>query len=580
MKKRLVTAVCTLIILGIMPASIHAQVPQLINYQGYLTDTDGDPITGEYSIEFLIYNHETDGTVLWQESRETIEFINGNFSVLLGSVNPIPFDVFNESDTYLSLKVGTDEEMTPRKRLVSVGYAFIANLATSITSDFLSSVDGVSNDEGDVDLVAGSNVIITPDDGANSITISAFGGEGSGDITAVNAGIGLDGGGTSGDVTLNVEVPLHLSSPTDEVIKGSHDSGHFGILGHQGAGVYGEDDNNGNYGFLGGMSNGVYGRGGAGGYKILGNGKHNVLNYDAIGSGVYGIHITTDNFGCLGNDTYGVYGEHDNSGNYGYLGNMDFGVYGKNNSSGNYGLLGSPSWGVWGEHYSSGNLGILGFVNYGAYGMHNSSGNYGFLGSYSYGVKGHSSSGYAGYFSGDVDVVGTLSKSSGSFKIDHPLDPANKYLQHSFVESPDMMNVYNGNVILGANGEATVNLPDWFETLNRDFRYQLTAIGSPGPNLYIAKKISENHFKIAGGEPNMEVSWQVTGIRQDAWAQEHRIQVEVDKDDNRGRYLHPEEHGVSETLGMNYGEMQKMEEEYKRMKAEQARMQEEHQKRE
>jgi len=84
--------------------------------------------------------------------------------------------------------------------------------------------------------------------------------------------------------------------------------------------------------------------------------------------------------------------------------------------------------------------------------------------------------GYAGYFSGDAHVTGSLSKGGGSFKIDHPLDPENKYLYHSFVESPEMMNVYNGNALLDANGEAWVELPDWFETLNRDFRYQLTCI--------------------------------------------------------------------------------------------------------
>ena len=77
-------------------------------------------------------------------------------------------------------------------------------------------------------------------------------------------------------------------------------------------------------------------------------------------------------------------------------------------------------------------------------------------GTAAYGVWGISSSGYAGVFSGKALVTGNLSKGGGSFKIDHPLDPANKYLYHSFVESPDMMNVYNGNVTTDAKGEATV----------------------------------------------------------------------------------------------------------------------------
>ncbi|MBN2280356.1 MAG: hypothetical protein JXQ65_07240 [Candidatus Marinimicrobia bacterium] len=123
-----------------------------------------------------------------------------------------------------------------------------------------------------------------------------------------------------------------------------------------------------------------------------------------------------------------------------------------------------------------------------------------------------------GIFIGYVDIQGTLQKSAGSFKIDHPQDPENMYLQHSFVESPDMKNVYDGNVILDGCGEASVELPDYFESLNIDFRYQLTAIGAPGPNLFIAEKICNNRFKIAGGEPGMEVSWQITGIRNDAYA--------------------------------------------------------------
>jgi hypothetical protein len=135
----------------------------------------------------------------------------------------------------------------------------------------------------------------------------------------------------------------------------------------------------------------------------------------------------------------------------------------------------------------------------------------------------------AGYFNGNVKIDGTLTKTAGSFRIDHPLDPEHKYLSHSFVESPDMMNVYNGNVTLDVNGRASVELPEYFEALNRDFRYQLTAIGAPGPNLYIAEGVKQNQFQIAGGRPYARVSWQVTGVRQDAYANEHRIKVEEDK---------------------------------------------------
>ena len=147
---------------------------------------------------------------------------------------------------------------------------------------------------------------------------------------------------------------------------------------------------------------------------------------------------------------------------------------------------------------------------------------------------------FAGLFDGDVDVEGTLSKSGGSFKIDHPLDPANKYLYHSFVESPDMMNIYNGNVVTDGSGTAIVTMPSWFEALNTDFRYQLTAIGQPA-QAWVAAEITNRSFIIKTSKPGVKVSWQVTGIRQDAWANAHRIQVEVDKaPQDQGHYTHPE----------------------------------------
>jgi hypothetical protein len=155
-------------------------------------------------------------------------------------------------------------------------------------------------------------------------------------------------------------------------------------------------------------------------------------------------------------------------------------------------------------------------------------------------------SAYAGRFAGNVSVSGTLSKGGGSFKIDHPLDPENKYLFHSFVESPDMMNIYNGNVTSDQNGEAIVTMPDYFEALNADFRYQLTVIGQFAQAI-VGEKIKGNRFVIKTSAPNVEVSWQVTGVRQDAFAKKNRIQVEVEKEPSeRGLFLHPEAFGLSE----------------------------------
>jgi len=146
----------------------------------------------------------------------------------------------------------------------------------------------------------------------------------------------------------------------------------------------------------------------------------------------------------------------------------------------------------------------------------------------------------AATFVGDVYVDGNLSKSGGSFKIDDPVDPEDKYLYHSFVESPDMKNVYDGVVVTDGGGRAIVTLPDYFESLNSDFRYQLTTIGSPA-KAWIASEVANNQFTIKTDQGNIKVSWQVTGIRQDAWANAHRIPNEVEKGEKeKGHYLHPE----------------------------------------
>jgi hypothetical protein len=226
------------------------------------------------------------------------------------------------------------------------------------------------------------------------------------------------------------------------------------------------------------------------------------------------------------------------------------GVSGASNGSGVYGIDDTTGGtGTRGDAGGNGGAGVAGYGNFGAgvYGQSLGGGN-GIEGS-----NGNSNTvGYAGYFNGRVHVNGTLSKNAGSFRIDHPLDPANKYLNHSFVESPDMMNVYNGNVTLDAQGEAVVQMPDWFETLNKDFRYQLTCIGGFAP-LFVADEIHDNQFRIAGGTAGLKVSWQVTGVRHDPYADAHRIVVEEEKPGaERGKYLHPELYGLPLNQGL-YG---------------------------
>jgi hypothetical protein len=137
-------------------------------------------------------------------------------------------------------------------------------------------------------------------------------------------------------------------------------------------------------------------------------------------------------------------------------------------------------------------------------------------------------------FLGNLAITGALSKSSGTFEIDNPIDPANQILFHSFVESPDAKNLYDGIATLNADGEAEVNLPVYFTALNKDFRYQYSPIGRSMPGLYIKHEISEtnlfdNKFVISGGAPNGTISWQVTGNRHDPYILAHPIVPVVEK---------------------------------------------------
>jgi hypothetical protein len=200
------------------------------------------------------------------------------------------------------------------------------------------------------------------------------------------------------------------------------------------------------------------------------------------------------------------------------------------NGVGVTGVHGGNGYGVYGTAAGIGGLGVVGIVS----------------GSNATAVYGNASgaSAWAGRFDGRLGVTGAFSATSKAFRIDHPQDPMNKELWHSCVESPDMMNIYNGNVVTDDAGYATISLPRYFESLNVDFKYQLTVIESNPDAWTLAKVTSEianNEFTIRTSAPNTKVSWQVTGVRNDAYAKKYRIVPEQMKsDENKGKLLTPE----------------------------------------
>jgi len=350
------------------------------------------------------------------------------------------------------------------------------------------------------------------------------------------------------------------------------------------SGVYGKADKAGSFGVYGentaatGITAGVFGK------AASSNGGIGVSGWAPATTGVaVGVWGQTETPGDLstgvvglargaGGKTFGVWGN--------ALSTQGYGVYGQNGQSG------APDsthlGGVWGD--SADGRGVYGSSknSIGVFGKSTSTarGTAGVRGEGLVGVDGFSANGpgmqaissglspntgfsygiaafnlcetcpadkeFAGYFSGNTHVQGTFTATSKSFKIDHPLEPANKYLIHVSVESPDMKTIYDGTVTTNAAGEAVVNLPTYFQALNKDFRYQLTVIGSFAQAI-VAKEIEHNRFTIKTDQPNVKVSWQVTGIRHDAWANANRPAVEIEKSGvERGTYLFPEVFGAPE----------------------------------
>ncbi len=310
--------------------------------------------------------------------------------------------------------------------------------------------------------------------------------------------------------------------------------------------------------------------------------KGSITSTTSTAAGIFGLASGTSG------QTHGVLGQtystsDNSSGVRGYAGGtsgVNFGVWGENtsntaNATGVFGMNSSTTAevnGVWGNTVSTavGASGVYasstgGSGTYGLYAINTGANGNGIRGvcnngPTAIGVWGQSTIGYSGYFNGpglgvdivgNLNVTGTVTKGGGSFKIDHPLDPANKYLIHSFVESPDMMNIYNGNIVTNADGEATVKLPSYFQAENMDYKYQLTVIGQFAQAI-VMKEISNNQFIIKTDKPNVKVSWQVTGIRNDKWAQKFRIPTEVEKNENeKGKYLYPELYGFGEDMSID-----------------------------
>jgi hypothetical protein len=614
-----IVGLCALLIL-VATGQAKALVPATLSYQGLLEDASGVLVPdGTYSLTFRLYNQAGGGTALWSET-QSLPVSGGVFSAVLGSVTSItlPFDVqywislqvasnpelprvvltsapyalrasvaeslvggsgdvtavyadngltggATSGEAHLSVGVGTgltvEADQVHLSETYATGAAYDGRFvneaqANSITADMVipniaSSVDGVVNDGGNIDLIAGTNVTITPDDANNTITIASTGGGGIGGSgtagyvpkftagTTLGNSLAYDTGSAIGigttiptsrlsvtssadnvaDFTGPLSTVVQISSPSfngDErlyfsragVIYSSLSEDRFGLTLNRGA-----DE---------------------GGISLL----------SARADEVTSAAVTARYTGGLVDDYIGLYAKSVPADFYGIGGSFEGGYMGArgvvhpSGSSYYLGVYGDVTGG------SGTSAGVCGHtegtgVNYGVHGW-----------------AGGGISNYAGYFLGDVQVVGNLTVSgTKSFRIDHPLDPANKYLNHFCVESDEVLNTYRGNVVLDQAGEAWVELAEWFGSISADPTYQLTCIGGHAP-VYVAEEISGNRFKIAGGTAGMKVSWQVTAVRNDAVIEKHRLPVEQEKPaGERGKYLEPEVYGASETQRIGHIEL-------------------------
>jgi hypothetical protein len=507
--KRIVSLISVLSIVILAQISVvRAGVPNLMNYQGHLTDEEGVPLDTVINMTFTIYDDSTGGTVWWTETQTGVVVSNGLFNILLGSVNTIVDTVFRQDFRWLGIQIASDPEITPRTRLVTVPWAYrVATLDGASGGHVFGSIQLHSA------LVIGG--LVEGELGELYVTngVSPFFLV---DGSTEQVGIGM----IDPNAQLHVETSDYYYSgsftgfnPSDsaKVIQAVY----LGEDAYDAVAVYGRCAPVDYYGY-GGYFEGGY-MGVRGQVAATGDGAYSGVFGRASGGAGWNMGVQASATGPTTN--VGVQAHASNGG---------------------------ENWGVWGHAEGGGG----GATNYGIYGSATGTGTV-----------------YAGYFDGSAQVTDTFYAGIKLFKIDHPLDPENRYLIHACVESPDMMNVYNGNVILDAKGEAVVELPNYFEALNRDFRYQLTCIGGFAP-VFVAKEIAGNQFTIAGGLPDMKISWQVTGIRKDPFAAANSMQVEVDKPAmERGKYLHPKAYGLGEEYGIHYEQQRQMKEKLQETKA-------------
>lgn len=529
--------------------SLTAQAPQAFQYQAIARANNGSPVINQnISIRASIISGSTTGAILYVETHTPTTNQFGLFTLKIGQgvVANGTFNTINWGSNSHYLKVEMDEtggtayQDMGTVQLLSVPYALHA-----ASVDNADDADADPNNELQSLSITGNSLSIS---NGNTITLPSGGNGSAQTISKIGNTITLSNGGGSiilnDDIANNELQSLSLTGSTLSISNGNSVTLPSG----------GSLDNA--YDF-GGPGAGRMITADAGEVTITANiANSTALRVENTNTGVGLISNTTNAAntfspiqantnsssnivaGIIGNTTgaaWGVAGQADANSN------AEAAVYGSNlRTVGGHGVLGvgfngsvgqtgqSTGFGVYGENFD--NVAPLGNgIGVGGKGF------YGVLGEDRY--LGAQNGAYGVYSNGNLGATGTK-----TFRIDHPQDPDNKFLRHFSIESNEVLNVYRGTATFDVDGNAIVQLPDYFSAINRNVSYQLTPIGAYMP-LYIKEKASSNNqFVISGGTAGKEVSWSVYAERNDLYLQQNPQQrtVEIEKRAHeKGRYLIP-----------------------------------------
>jgi Collagen triple helix repeat (20 copies) len=601
---------CTLVAIAFLAVilSATAQAPEKLNYQAVVRDANGQPITsGTVSLRFIIHQDSATGTAVYQETQSANPNQFGLVTVVIGAVSNLSSVNWAGGLLYLEVDMdatgGSNYTAMGNSQLVSVPYALFAgnsqagpqgatgaagatgptgatgangnNGANGATGNAgptgptgptgvtgatgsgggATGPTGATGNPGATGATGATGNSITGPTGATGAT-GATGPTGTG-ITGATGPTGT-GGGTLNDaynfggagagrkITANAGAVLIQSSSTDSsalTVNQSASGVAINAIGSSASGAYSTIQAT--IASTNTTTAAVFGYSSGGSWAVAGQ-----LPATATASAaVYGSNLkTTGGYGVYGQGVQGVVGENSDIDAGAVFGQNDAAASGNESTDPAPGVIGTGFFGVLGQTQIDGGFGIYGLnTNTTTATGNDNAGVFG-LG-YFVGTEGQANdaSGYGVGCFGNSLTTGTVYGAAKSFIIDHPTDPANKFLTHICPESNEALDIYRGNVVLDANGEGIVSLPTYFSSININCSYILTPVGAAAPNLHISKEVEGNKFSIAGGNPGLKVSWQVTAQRNDLYMQAHPELTNCEREKTgfeKGKYLHPELYGL------------------------------------